>query len=348
MFRRSWRTVGIGGGLRILALGLVATCLSRAAADDTNATRPSLSGAELFREREFDAARRAFRAHLHSDPDNADVRLFLGWIALEEKKTDEAIDWVEQATRLDRTNAVYFYWLGRLYGIKAREAGFPSGAWLARKTKNLFEKAISLDPNHLSARVDLIRFHREAPAIVGGSRRSAQAQAKEVSKRDPYFGALVHGDLLKDEKKFREAERSYRSALTLNPQRLEARYRLGCHYQELNETEKAFAVFESILEIKPGVAAPYETTPSEAHYYIGKTGAISGQRLDRAEEALKIYLKSKPDYLMPSLASAHLHLGTILERKANFRGAREEYLKALALEPDLREAKAALAKLDAK
>jgi TolA-binding protein len=80
-------------------------------------------------------------------------------------------------------------------------------------------------------------------------------------------------------------------------------------------------------------------------YEIGRTGGLSGSRLDRAEESLRAYLAHQPDWDSPSLASAHYWLGTVLEKKGRWDEVRREYAKALQQEPANLAAKEALRRL---
>ncbi|MDQ6829272.1 MAG: tetratricopeptide repeat protein [Gemmatimonadota bacterium] len=80
-------------------------------------------------------------------------------------------------------------------------------------------------------------------------------------------------------------------------------------------------------------------------YQLGKTAAMSGQRLDAGEAALKKYLTMPVTRGNPTPAGAHYRLGMIAERRGNSAGAKAEYETAVSLDPKLEDAKKALAKL---
>jgi len=84
---------------------------------------------------------------------------------------------------------------------------------------------------------------------------------------------------------------------------------------------------------------------SGALFQIGKTGALSGQRLDRAAEALEAYLQTTPGKNDPSLAAAHWRLGMVHERRQNRQQAKTEYESALRLDPTFKPATESLKKL---
>ena len=73
-------------------------------------------------------------------------------------------------------------------------------------------------------------------------------------------------------------------------------------------------------------------------YQIGKTSALSGQKLERGEECLKKYLLYVPKQNEPSLAGANMRLAQINEKKGNKTEARRLYESALMLDASLKEA----------
>jgi Flp pilus assembly protein TadD len=78
---------------------------------------------------------------------------------------------------------------------------------------------------------------------------------------------------------------------------------------------------------------------------VQAASALSGRRLDRAEECLRRYLAHTPKADEPPLAAAHHRLGTIREKKGDKAGARAAYQAALKLSPGYEPAKEALRKL---
>jgi len=300
---------------------------------------------QLFKTGEFAQAKKGFEAHLKSFPRDAEAMLRLGWVALEQKNLDAAVKWFERATRTDKTNSLYFLWLGRAHGVQAREAGIPEGAIPCANAKTAFDKAVALDPNNVEGRYDLIQWYLETPGIAGGSIKRALAEAEQIKRRDPYFGNIASGRVLEHQKKFVEAERAYQAARDLKTARFEAHYALGYLHKQTKDYAKALAAFETVLQLPSNEDRPYQIGRAEAYYQIGRTCLLFGERLDRGEEALKIYLQLRPNFYMPSLAWAHIRLGNIYEKRGRHAQARAEYEAALALEPDHKGAKAALKNL---
>lgn len=305
----------------------------------TEATnQPAPGPVDHFNAHRFVRAAAGFESALRRNPKDAEALIYLGRIAFEQNRLDDAVQYFERATVAAPQSSAAYHWLGRANGIKARDLGIPLGVGPARRTRKALEKAVQLDPNNLEARVELATYYRQAPGIVGGSNRAALAEFQEINRRDPYLGALVKGDLAADEKKFDEAEASYKAALQIDARRAEGHFRLGLLYERMARFDQAFAEFEECLRLDPN--------EKRALFQIGKTADLSGQRLKRGEEALREYLRCDPFFIMPKLSWAHRRLGNIYLKKGQREAARREYQAALQLEPGDKEAAAALKKLE--
>ena len=94
----------------------------------------------------------------------------------------EAVEELRQAVRLAPGNARYHDALGRAYGRVAQRAGWIHAMLLAVKTRKEFEKAVHLDGTNVEALRDLMQFYRQAPGILGGSDRKADALQQRISE----------------------------------------------------------------------------------------------------------------------------------------------------------------------
>jgi tetratricopeptide (TPR) repeat protein len=278
-----------------------------------------------------------FEPAFRTNARDASAAYYLGRIAFEENRLEDAAKYFETAARLDSTSSTHFLWLGRAYGRQAQRANVLKQAGLAKKTKAAWERAVRLDPDNLDARSDLIRYYTQAPGFMGGSTERAFEQAEEIRKRNALRGYLELGALYEREEKLADAESAYVAAAAEHSEHRIGAYRLGVFYQNTGAYDKAFALFESMLAEDPDEYG--------ALFQIGKTGAMSGQRLDRAQAALEAYLATTPGKNDPSLAAAHWRLGMIYEKRQDRVRAKAEYETALRLDPKLRPASEALRKL---
>jgi len=240
----------------------------------------------------------------------------------------------ERLVNANPTNSKYHQWLGRALGLQAQQKGITSSVFAIGKVRGEIEQAVTLDPDNLEARVDLIIFYRSVPGFLGGSKAQADDQLAEIKRRDASLGAQVEGDIYALDKNPVEAELAYLKAIRANPSRPMPYVRLALVQQYYKKWDSAFATLQRALAIDPRHPL--------AIYQVGRTGAMSGERLDLAEQAMKRYLQLKPDLENPSPASAHYRLGNIYQKKGDAAAARSEYEASLKLDPKNKDVRAAL------
>lgn len=326
-----------GGGLGSRVAVLIAAAVLMVFPNVLAAQNGDSAGILLFEAGRYREAKTVLEPAFKTNGRDAAAAFYLGRIALEEKRTDRAAEYFEAATKLDPKNSTYFLWLGRAYGREAQNASVLRQPGLAKRTRAAWERAIELDPENLDARSDLIQYYVQAPGLLGGSIQKALDQAEEIRKRNALRGYLELGALYEREKKLADAEKAYLGAAKEKSERHVGEYRLGVFYQNTGAFDKAFELFESMI-----AANPSETG---ALFQIGKTGAMSGQRLERATEALDAYLQTTPGRNDPSLAAAHWRLGMVHEKRQDRQRAKSEYESALRLDPTFKPATESLRKL---
>jgi tetratricopeptide (TPR) repeat protein len=209
--------------------------------------------------------------------------------------------------------------------------------FLARKTKNAWETALALDPDNLDVRDDLIIYYTRAPGFLGGSKEKGREMALEIKKRNPYRGSIAAANLCSTASDTACVEHELQGMVTSYPDSAGGYALLAAFYANQKQFEKAFAVLDARLQIKP-----YELPTL---YQLGRTAALSGQNLDRGEQALKTYLASKMPERGPTAANLHYRLGMIYEKRGTKELAREEYRTALQLNPKHTDAQKAIAAL---
>jgi tetratricopeptide (TPR) repeat protein len=233
---------------------------------------------------------------------------------------DRAISACERAVTLESGNSEYHLWLGRTYGEKADGSNFLSAAGLAKKVRNEFERAVQLDPNNVSARVDLAEFYLEAPGIVGGGQDKAKAH-------------WIRGRLAEKNKDLPTAEREYRAAIDTSHGGANAWLNLALFYRKtgrLDEMQDA---------LKKAADAPMDQP--EVLIDAASTLLRANRDLPFATQLVRRYLSSTTVEQAPPF-KAHYLLGTILEKQGDKEGAAKEYQTALLLAKDFGRAREAL------
>lgn len=291
-------------------------------------------GIQLFNARKYSEAKAILLPYGEKD---AAAAYYIGRIMMTEEMDAKAAEWFEKAVQMSPRNSTYYDWLGRAYGRQAQTANKLRQAFLARRTKNAWETALAIDPNNLDVRDDLIAYYTQAPGFLGGSKEKARAMALEIKKRDAYRGSLSVANLCAAEKDMACVEREMQDVTAKYPDSGAVYASLGAVYSSQNEFDKAFALLEQRLRVKPNELITL--------YQLGRTVSLSGQRLDRGEAALKAYIAGPPPENGPAPANAHYRLGLIYEKKGEKALAREEYRAALQLNPKYRDAQKALAAL---
>jgi tetratricopeptide (TPR) repeat protein len=317
---------------RAVLLTAVLPAFARAQAGDPK------RGAQLFDERNLPAARGEFSAVLGRDRNDANALYYMGRIALAEGRTGEAVEWLEKAVKADERSSLYHLWLGNALGEEAQRASKLRQPFLARRVKAEFERAVGLDPRSIDARMGLINFYVIAPGVMGGSLPKARAQAAEIAKISPLQGHLAAGSIAQREKDLTAAEREYKAAVAENPDSTVAHLALSAFYQNTQRWAEAFAVLDKLLAARPEEIRTY--------YQVGRAAALSGQQLDRGEQALKTWLAHTPaDATLAMRSAAHYRLGMIYEREDKRDLARGEYEQATRINPRNEDARKALARL---
>jgi tetratricopeptide (TPR) repeat protein len=291
-------------------------------------------GIRLFNDSKFGEARVALLPFGERD---ASAAYYLGRIELEGSDADKAVEWFERAVRMSPKSSLYYDWLGRAYGTQAQHANRFRQPFLARKTKNAWETALALDPDNLDVRDDLIIFYTRVPGFLGGNKEKAREMALEIKKRNVYRGSIAATSLCAADNDTLCVVRGLQEMMISYPDSAGVYAGLAMFYANQKQFDKAFAVLDERLRTKPNELRTL--------YQLGRTAALSGQNLDRGEEALKLVLASPTPESGPSPAGLHYRLGMIYEKKGAKELAREEYRTVLQLNPRHQDAQKALAGL---
>lgn len=292
-------------------------------------------GRKMYEEKKYAEATRVLQGVEEESPDYAAAQYYLGRVAFDQKKFDDAADFFEEATENKGGQlSEYYTFLGDAYGSIANDANVIRQGILAPKMKNAWEKAIALDSKNLNARFSLIQFYTKAPSLMGGSMDKAKEMARQIMAISPALGHRSMGNILLQEEKVDAAEKEY-----LEMVKADASFSagLGNFYLNQKKFDKAFALFDDALKKNP--------QDMGAVYQLGKTCALSGQRLDDGEACLLKYLNYVPKPNEASHAGANMRLAQVYEKKGKKAEAKLKYETALKLDNNLQEAKDGLSRV---
>lgn len=230
-----------------------------------------------------------------------------------------------------------WFWLGRAYAQQAMRASLLGKPKWAGKTRDAYLQAVTLDPANLSARFDLMQYYVIAPGFLGGDRDKADAQASELTRRDPVMGKLAEAMLAQTDKQPSVAELAYRDAVKLDPSHHLARVSLAMYLQRGERWDEIRALWGDSLTRNPEDAL--------AHYQLGRAAAVSGKELDSGLLHLDRFLASNETPEGMTQGAAHWRRGQVLEKLGRRDQAIASYAESVRREPYLQSAQDDLERL---
>jgi tetratricopeptide (TPR) repeat protein len=249
---------------------------------------------------------------------------------------DTGIAACEKAVSLAPGNALYHLWLGRIYGEKAERTNFLKATGLAGKVRTEFERSVQLSPNNWEARTDLAEFYLEAPAMFGGGKDKARAQADLLAPLDPAMAHWVLARLAQKNKDDVAAEREYWAAIDASQGGARAWVSLAGFYLHLNRLAEMDRALQTM-----------ETRPLDHPAALVDGASIlmrTSQDDSLAIHLLRRYISSSSQVEEAPAFKAHYLLGELLEKQGD-PAAAEEYRTALAMAHSYRPAQDRLKRL---
>jgi tetratricopeptide (TPR) repeat protein len=288
----------------------------------------------LFESKKYDEAKKLLVKIGDTDKNYGQAQYYLGRVAMAQNDPEAAEDYFEEAIDTNDKVAEYHYWMGNALGVMARDANVVRQGMLASRIKDEFEKTVALKEDFMDAHWGLITFYLEAPGFMGGSFEKAKAEAKVIGKYKEADGHRALGMIYNKEERYADAEKEYLAALKSDPKSTGA---IIGFYINRKEYDKAFNLLEELLKKEP---ENYLLI-----YQIGRTSALSGQRLDRGMECLVKYLGYQPKENEPSHGGANMRIAQIHEKRGNKTEAKKSYELALKQDASLKDAKDGLARV---
>lgn len=154
------------------------------------------------------------------------------------------------------------------------------------------------------------------------------SQAIQYHPKPPAHFYINLGNLRYQQQNWREALHYYQSALELNPEDLEIRYKVASLYESLEEVEQAVPHFLKILE-----KSPEHPEALEIYNILG----MFFQENNQLEQALEYYKQGLK--IEPEASELYNNIGSVFEAQNDLDQAIEYYLLALKHNPDIVEAR---------
>jgi len=251
-----------------------------------NTARPAESPAwvrahELYQRTDYAGSLKELQAAGDRD---AAVLLLMGQDYFGLANYKQATDSLEKAVQLAPSNAECILWLGRAYGRRAETSNPFSAPGFASKARQMFEKAVALDPTNREAVGDLFDYYLDAPGFLGGGTNKAEELAAKVAQKDPAEGHYYQAELANRRKQYDSAERHLRAAMELAPRQVGRVIALARYLSARGRSNESDALFDQAEQLAPeNPRVIYE----RASAYVKE-----GRNLDKARKLLQRYLQS--------------------------------------------------------
>ncbi len=205
-------------------------------------------GSIQFKAEMYPAALENLERALDLNPSLYDAANTMAHILITLNKKREALDYLDRSLAIKPDQADIHVTAGEIRDFFGyHEAAFAH-----------YTSAVRVDPSHIGAHFNLVRWYVERKDTVNADRHFAAAY--ELGRED---GERFHALALEEERKGNNAGAAvlYKKAIGKNPACLEAYFALAELYRRTLHPDDAIAILESIKKIRPD--------NEKAHVYLG-------------------------------------------------------------------------------
>ncbi len=284
--------------------------------DPSDINMTALLGAIQLKARKFGDAEKSLKRAIDLAPNFAKPHEDIGFLLVETGRPDEAIPFLQNATRLDPQAEMAFFTLGRALSMVGRGA----------EADVAFETSFELNPERKKMAM-AAEHHKE------GREKEAARLYRQVLKEYPrnVDAMRLLAAILLGESDHEEAEVLLRKALSLAPDFTLAHIDLAVMMHDQHRYAEAIEWLQKAISLEPGNI--------KANYLLASTLAPSG----RTFEALDAYRRVIE--LRENHAGAWLGLGHTLKTVGEQEEAIRAYRRCLEIRPDNGEVYWSLANL---
>jgi tetratricopeptide (TPR) repeat protein len=257
----------------------------------------------------------AYRKSVEAKPDVFESNLNLG-LQLAKSGQPDAEKYLRAATQLKPTGHVAEgkarAWLSLAHVV---EAANPDEAIAA------YREAAVLEPKNAEAHLGAGLLLEKAGKFADAEREYKAAQALDPASMDAVIGLA---NIYMRGPRFPEAEAELRRVLAAHPEQAAVHIQLGRVLAEESKRDEAISELEAGAKLDPADASP-QAELADLYAKAGKN--------DQAEAMYRKLIASHPND-----ADLHEQLGQSLLRAKKFADAQQEFLLAVKLKPDLKQA----------
>ena len=258
------------------------------------------------------------------------------WIS--DNDWNKAIKWGKKAVKKDENSGMAHHWLGRAYGLKARNSSKFRAAFIVGNIREHFKRAAELMPEYIKTHEDLFSFYSGSPRIAGGSVEKAKEELEHIEKLDPYRGADMKANYFLSLGEYDLAEKEIEKAINLDSMNIANRWTKMYILKNIN-----------VMSSRKQLRIIHKMSPGDSlkiFYQLGLTYLSEGDSLQAGIDIYYRYLSSPVVKSSPTYVASFWRLGMIYEKAGDYSNAKAKYDESLKLNPNFNPAKRSLKKLN--
>jgi tetratricopeptide (TPR) repeat protein len=249
-------------------------------------------------------AYRQYKNILQQDPNNADALHYLGLIAQQSNRPEEAISLIKASIAADGFDPSAYNHLAQIYHSSGME----------RQAMEMFEAAVRTDPFHVDSLNNLANMLRNC-----GKADDAIDLYRRALKQAPNATHVLFNlaRVLKDKRAFEEAIDQLKKGIKIDKNYYRLHHDLALCYEEQGRFQDAARHYQEVLRIKP------DHYKALANMISLRAFEPSLSLIDQAKRCL-----DKSEITLIEKAKLHNGLGKYFDRNAKFDEAFEHFLKS--------------------
>ena len=275
---------------------------------------------------------------IHKFPERSEGYRILCMYWISENDWDKAIKWGKKAVKAEENSGMAHHWLGRAFGLKAKNSSKFRAAFLVGDVKKHFLRAAELMPDYIRTHEDLFNFYSGSPKIAGGSREKAEEELEHIKSLDPFRGSDMKANYYLSLGKNRLAEKEIELAIAHDSTDLNVRWTKTNILMNINRLS-ARRQLRLIKSMSPEDSL-------KVFYKLGLTYLFEGDSLFTGVKIYSRYISSPRAKLEPSYPASFWRRGMLYEKAGDLLKAKTDYEKCLSINPSFNPAKRSLKNID--
>ena len=269
---------------------------------------------------DIEASSRELSAIIDAEPDNLQAKVLLGAVLVEQRRFDDAEEYLRGVVRDNPRNAMALYYLGVLERARERPlaardhlAEAQDGEGVTDEHRRLYAETLI----ELGGRENLERSLRPLDNII---ERYESRQGPVMDLDGITDILLLRGRTYIELRRYDRALADFRRAIKLNPVRADVITSLAEGLVRRRQFDEAETYLKAVLRDNPGYAP--------AHYQMGLLMNARGRSADARKHFFQAVREDGETFY-----EAHRHLGYLLREQRMDREARRHFRRYLDLAP---------------